>query len=1030
MTSILKLMPQEYLHVENTDTCDVVTLVGPITFTMYDHHRRLHNDPRKLVVVPPGHYVEVKNPLHRVDAQPPAPQDDCENSNSSVSRSSPVYLLLHSNTSTPTGIETVQYSRWKSPYGSSELRFADDSPFPLLPDEEVGDVLPMPLLTAREALVLEAVVSHTTTEPRIGAVRHRVQQERYLFRGPGVYRPRLDERVVDTITGRPASSMQVYYFTAQYDFVDDDGVSHVAGEKWMQRAEGLVFPHPAVKLDVRDVCIVAETEAVEFESSMAFFDETLNVQREAKQPYIITHADTTEGVYVPRHYERLLSRRYQLHLSSTQYCVVVNPVGADGRPAALREAEVRVGKQSFLLQPGEKATAVLDALVLREDEALLLIALHSYTEVMEQEEEEEGNTNDVEATRGAAAGARSKKTVLREGGSRWLVRGPRQFIPPIYARVVERRRMIQLDENSGVYVRNIYTGQVRSVFGKPFMLSAEEELWARPVSAYMRRLLAQPRQSLRVDDMSGEEIAEAAVEEGRANIRCLNDATQSTIIAAANSAINAIHRASVTQPNAAAAAAGRQRLAHPASSTGTPEDSEEDGDDSDVCTVYTKDDTSAVENSDKSKTNETDPYATTLNLLQIAENNAHPPCQSSDIAQFHVLNANVEHNTLMRLYDTSSGRSRVVAGPATVHLEPHEYITPLSLSGGRPKKPHQIHSLSLYLGPDYMADVIEVETRDHARLLLHLAYNWEFDGVESGSETGVDAQLAFTIPDFVGQACKALASRIRSVIAGKTFEFFHRNSSTLIRQAIFTSASSDGSTVVKDGALLFTANGFRITTVDVQSVTPVDTKTRIALTKSVQLAVEIITKSQESDASHQAALLEQEANGALELQVMRDRAKAEQQRMALLKVMGDNMVLEQAGASRAQALAENEARLAEAQGEVDATPIRCAAHSVSMDAELDVLRQRAELDLTHRAAMNKLAEERLRRLASIEAAKYEQIMSSLGKETLIAIANAGPELKAQLLGTLGLQGFIVTDGSTPINMLNFADQIVSRPASV
>ncbi|KPA78127.1 major vault protein-like protein [Leptomonas pyrrhocoris] len=998
MTSILKLMPQEYLHVEDTNTCDVLTLVGPITFTMYDHHRRLHQSPLQFIVVPPGHYIEVQNPLHRVQQQQQQRSHSSTSSNAgaegkSNGNATPVYLLLRSNATSPTGMETVKYSRWKSPYGSSELRFAEDSPFPLLPDEEAGHILPMPLLSANEALVLEAKEALDTADPVTGAVRHREQQEQYLYRGPGLYRPRLDEEVVRRIEGEFVSSMQVCYLTARCDFTDDEGVARVAGERWRQQVEGIFFHHPAVEVEVRELCVVADTEAVQFESTTAFYDADLNLQREAMQPYVITRAQTKEGVYVPRSFERLVSRRRQIHLSPTQYCVVASPVGPDGAPRP-REAEVRVGKQRFTPQPGECVTRVLDALVVKEDEALLLTALQSYAEVDEK----------------------SGAEMQREGGSRWLVPGPRQYVPPIYARVVERRHVIKLEENSGVYVRNVFSGQVRSVFGRPFMLSAEEELWARPISAYVRRLHAQPRQSLRVDDMSADEIAEAAVEEGRANIRRTAD-----LLSGAYTAVRVESNANPATTITATSAAGAGAAPH---SNHEDEDvsDEEDG------AQCGGDGSTGNASHNSSPSAAVDPYASTLDILKIAEQNAHPSCQSSDIAQYYVISANVEHNTLMRLYDTSTGRSRVVAGPATVYLEPHEHFTPLSLSGGRPKEPHQIHALSLYLGPDYMADTIEVETRDHARLRLHLAYNWEFDGVEAGSKIGVDAQLAFTIPDFVGQACKALASRVRSVVAGQTFEFFHCNSSTLIRQAIFTSAT-DGSTVVQNDSLLFRANGLRITTVDVQSVEPVDTKTRIALTKSVQLAVEIITKSQESDASHQAALLEQEAKGALELQIMRDRAKAEEQRTALLKVIGNNTVLEQAGASRAQALAESEARLAEAQGEVEATPIRCTAHSVGMDAELEVLRQRAELDLAHRESMNKLAIEKMRRLADIEATKYETIMNALGKETLIAIANAGPELKAQLLGALGLQGFVVTDGCTPINMLNFADQIASRSAA-
>ena len=46
----------------------------------------------------------------------------------------------------------------------------------------------------------------------------------------------------------------------------------------------------------------------------------------------------------------------------------------------------------------------------------------------------------------------------------------------------------------------------------------------------------------------------------------------------------------------------------------------------------------------------------------------------------------------------------------------------------------------------------------------------------------------------------------------------------------------------------FTANRLVITNVDIQSVEPVDQRTRDSLQKSVQLAIEITTNSQEASA--------------------------------------------------------------------------------------------------------------------------------------------------------------------------------------
>lgn len=78
----------------------------------------------------------------------------------------------------------------------------------------------------------------------------------------------------------------------------------------------------------------------------------------------------------------------------------------------------------------------------------------------------------------------------------------------------------------------------------------------------------------------------------------------------------------------------------------------------------------------------------------------------------------IPHNSACQLYDYKNKNARVVFGPEMVVLQPDEQFTLLSLSAGKPKKPNQIRSLVLLLGPDFCTDTVEVETVDHARLRL------------------------------------------------------------------------------------------------------------------------------------------------------------------------------------------------------------------------------------------------------------------------------------------------------------------------
>ena len=240
----------------------------------------------------------------------------------------------------------------------------------------------------------------------------------------------------------------------------------------------------------------------------------------------------------------------------------------------------------------------------------------------------------------------------------------------------------------------------------------------------------------------------------------------------------------------------------------------------------------------------------------------------------------VPHNAAVQIYDYKDKKARVVFGPDLVMLGPDEQFTQLSLSGGKPKKPNVIKALCLLLGPDFFTDIITIETADHARLQLQLSYNWHFS-IKGMTEE--DSFKLFSVPDFTGDACKAIASRIRGAVAQVQFDDFHKNSARIIRTSVF---GLDENSKVRN-SFTFPANNLVITSIDMQSVEPVDQRTRDALQKSVQLAIEITTNSQEATAKHEAERVEQEARGRLERQKIQDEAEAEKSRKQLLELQAN-----------------------------------------------------------------------------------------------------------------------------------------------
>lgn len=408
----------------------------------------------------------------------------------------------------------------------------------------------------------------------------------------------------------------------------------------------------------------------------------------------------------------------------------------------------------------------------------------------------------------------------RVPGEKWLITGPREYIPPIEVEILESRKAIPLDENEGIYVRDNRSGEVKMIKGQTYLLQAHESLWSKELPAQVELLLAQ-------------------------------------------------------------AAMGKPY---------TPPKTDEKGD-----LIYDK---------------------------------SFDPNYKRDPTK--IVTYKAQHNSAVQLYDFKLNKSRVVFGPDLVMLGPDEQFTLLNLSGGRPKREGQIQTLALSLGPDFMTDIVIVETSDHARLSLQLAYNWHFKFDRTNPDTH---SVLFSVKDFVGDACKSIASRVRGAVSGIPFEDFHHHSSMKIREAVF---GKDKSGNVRE-ELLFPANTLCVTSVDIQNVEITDEKTRNYLTKSINQAIEIATKSQEANSRHQAERLDQEARGQLLRQKLEDDARAEESKIKLLELQAESAVVSVKGQAIADANAKAEAEFIACQAEVKQAELRTQALEIEINGELEQL---------------------------------------------------------------------------------------------
>lgn len=218
-------------------------------------------------------------------------------------------------------------------------------------------------------------------------------------------------------------------------------------------------------------------------------------------------------------------------------------------------------------------------------------------------------------------------------------------------------------------------------------------------------------------------------------------------------------------------------------------------------------------------------------------------------------------------------------------------------------------------------------------------YNWRFMVDQSDP---VEAVKIFSVPDFVGDMCKACASRIRGAVAGVQFDDFHKNSAKIIRSSVF-GIGADGK--VRD-VFSFPENCLQITSIDIQAAEPVDQRTRDALQKSVQLAIEITTDSQEAAAKHKAANIEQEARGRLERQKIRDEADAESQRTKLIELQALSAAVESTGQAKAEAQSRAEADRIKGEAAVEQARLKAEAACIEAEAELQRLKDAREAEIS------------------------------------------------------------------------------------
>jgi len=319
--------------------------------------------------------------------------------------------------------------------------------------------------------------------------------------------------------------------------------------------------------------------------------------------------------------------------------------------------------------------------------------------------------------------------------------------------------------------------------------------------------------------------------------------------------------------------------------------------------------------------------------------------------------------------------------------------------------------IAINLGQNHFDDEITVETQDHAVLNMKLSYSGSFlidDAVRKNPEK------IFSVHDYIGITCKTVASRIRGAVSSIAYNDFHSKSAAFVKNSIFKNNTE----------CFFPENNFVLNQCDVKQIEPADLDIRENLKKTNAKSLELKTKATELEYELLAKQQEEQSRGELEVRALADKTEAAQKRVELDRMQVESKKIELSGVEKAKAEAQRESN--RITGESKLTQSESLAQSYKIETQslvksMQMQNTRIE-DNTRETDGMEIA--RAKKLKDIEVKKFKQLVNSLGVQTIVDMARSGPKQKAEMLKNLGLEGYLVTDGTTPINLFGAAEGLL------
>ncbi len=283
--------------------------------------------------------------------------------------------------------------------------------------------------------------------------------DEWLFEGPGTYIPRKEVKIEEQIKSVVIKPNQAVKLRARKECIDRMGVRRVTGEEWIVKKVGAYLPLAYEQVVcVLDAHVLTKKNALHMRANKTFVDD-FGKNRLNGDEWLITAKETE--THICNVYEEVVGIVSITCLSARQYAVVMNAADENGKSQLGKKKLIR-GETTFFLQPGEELLGgIHEVYVLENDEALVLKCMDSFMD----------------------------DGVQRLSGERWMNHGPMHYVPRVEVEVVTRRRAIPLNDNEGIYVRDTKSGKIKLVIGRTYMLTEDEELWEKPISANLENIL-------------------------------------------------------------------------------------------------------------------------------------------------------------------------------------------------------------------------------------------------------------------------------------------------------------------------------------------------------------------------------------------------------------------------------------------------------------------------------------------------------------------------------------------------------------